>query len=374
MKHSKIIFLVFLALGNTLSITQQAYAQHKLGSICTVKGQEAVKLHGMGLVVGLNGTGDNKLVPTLRSLAGFMEQMGYSIRGQQGSNFNLQELEKTKNAALVHIEVTIPPEGASEGDFFDCRVSAIGASSLQGGTLIMTPLVGPVPGSKAVYAIASGRISAEIDNPTTGVVKEGCRTEVDLKSPLLSPKGNVILILGKEHADFILTYEIAKQINSNSSLAAQEGEDGRAIELEEEEEAAKALDARTIQVRVPKHYATDTVSFIYELLQEKIYIDHSRNKITINKKTGVVIVPQNIEISPAAISVKGLNITISQNFLAVDLKAKTTELNTTQTENIKLKALVDSLNAIEAPVEDIIAVLEALKKNGSLYAVLEIVD
>ena len=131
-------------------------ARTLLKNICRVKGQEENTLQGLGLVVGLKGTGDGgNFLPTIRSLATAMQLMGSPI-GKGGA----AELKDAKNVALVMVTATVPAAGARQGDLLDCTVSSIGgAKSLAGGTLMMTPLQGPHVNSDRVYAFAQGAIN-----------------------------------------------------------------------------------------------------------------------------------------------------------------------------------------------------------------------
>ncbi len=128
-----------------------------LSSICRIKGQEENTLQGLGLVVGLNGTGDGgDFLPTIRSLATAMQLMGNPI-GKGGP----LELKNAKNIALVMVTAKVPAAGARQGDRVDCTVSSIGAAkSLEGGQLFLTPLQGPQVDRPRVYAFAEGPHSA----------------------------------------------------------------------------------------------------------------------------------------------------------------------------------------------------------------------
>src|SRR5687768_17994900 len=118
-------------------VVGQARADHRIGDICRIKGQEENTLHGMGLVVGLRGTGDGDSKPTLRALARYMELMGHRLTPNQQGQPSIEELKNVKNVALVSVTATVPPGGAQQGDTLDCTISAISAKSLEGGHLLL---------------------------------------------------------------------------------------------------------------------------------------------------------------------------------------------------------------------------------------------
>ena len=119
-----------------------ARADHRVGDICRIKGQEENILHGMGLVTGLKGTGDTDMKVTQRALAHYMELLGHHLAKSDKGQTAFDELKSIKNVALVYIVATVPPGGAQQGDVLDCYISAPGAKSLDGGYLMLTELFG----------------------------------------------------------------------------------------------------------------------------------------------------------------------------------------------------------------------------------------
>ena len=132
-------------------------AELRIRDICRVKGQEENTLHGLGLVVGLNGTGDAD-APTTRALAQMMNLLGTPLGSDPNGNAMLAELQDAQNVASVYVTVTVPAEGGRQGGQLNCTVNAISAKSLEGGYLVPTALLGPRPGDRRVYALAQGPI------------------------------------------------------------------------------------------------------------------------------------------------------------------------------------------------------------------------
>ena len=165
-------------------MVEPAAARTLLKNICHVKGQEENTLQGLGLVIGLKGTGDNaNSLPTVRSLARAIQLMG-TPTGKRGP---LELKEDVKNVALVIVTATVPAAGARQGDTIDCTVSSIGgAKSLAGGQFFITALQGPQIESERVYAFAQGAI--HIDDSRCrrrASVFKGCRLEEDFFNPFI---------------------------------------------------------------------------------------------------------------------------------------------------------------------------------------------
>src|SRR5687767_1480954 len=179
-----------------------ARADQHIGDFCRIKGQEENTLHGMGLVVGLKGTGDGDSKATHRALARYMELMGHRLASDVKGKTMLEELKSVKNVALVFVTTTVPPGGAQQGDLLDCRVSAVSAKSLDGGTLMLTQSHGPLPGDKTVYALASGLVSIDDETrPQSGRISLGCQMEQSLANEYVKD-GKLILVINKDHAAF----------------------------------------------------------------------------------------------------------------------------------------------------------------------------
>jgi flagellar P-ring protein precursor FlgI len=322
-----------------------------LKSICRIKGHEENSLQGLGIVVGLKGTGDNaSYLPTIRSVAKVMTLM----RNAPGKNV-LVELKDTKNVALVLVTATVPAMGARQGDKIDAVVSSIGsAKSLAGGRLFLAPLVGPDPRNPRVYAFADGPLTLENPAiPTTGRVHDGCRLEEDFFN-VFTKDNKITLVLEKHHADFQVAEDITELINSQLRLQTSSATP-----------MARALNPGNIEVAIPMQYRDDPVSFVSQVLALPISEPQTGARVVINERAGSIIISGDVEIGSVAVTHKNIVIEAGSSntkpFVGVD---------PVDPASPKLKALVESLNAIHAPTEDIIEIIKGLGRDGKLHAPL----
>lgn len=338
----------------SLQAAAPARAGTRLKNICHVKGQEENTLQGLGLVVGLNGTGDNaSFLPAIRSLATALQLMGSPL-----GNGGAAELRDAKNVALVLVTATIPGSGVREGDKIDCVVSSIGsAKSLAGGRLFITPLTGPVVENTRVYAFASGAIS--VDNPrfaTTGRIFQGCRMEEDFFNPY-QQDGAITLVLDRHHSDFQIAQLVAARINEHFDLQTS----GRVI--------AQALNQANIKVLIPPQNVDDPVDFIGEVLGLEILLEADvvpQSRVVINDRTGSIVIDGNVEIGAVVVSHR--NVVIEAG---LDLPTERfVSVNPGKQRTAELKALIEALNAVKVPTDDIIDIIKGLDRSGKLYAVL----
>lgn len=326
----------------------------RLKDICHVKGQEENTLQGLGLVVGLNGTGDGAAyLPTIRSLATALQLMGNPL-GKGGA----AELKETRNVALVLVTATVPAAGAREGDRLDCAVSSIGScKSLAGGRLFLTPLTGPVVDNTRVYAFASGAI--QIDNPrfaTTGRVHQGCRLEDDFFNAY-QQDGAITLVLERNHADFQIAQRVAQCVNEH--FGVQTG--GKQI--------AQAINQNSIKILIPPQNHDDPVDFVGEVMGLEILLEADvvpQSRVVINERTGSIVIDGRVEIGTVVVSHRNIVVEAgldlpSERFVAV---------NPSQEQVAELKALVEALNAVKVPTDDVIDIIKGLERSGKLHAEL----
>jgi len=345
------ITLIATLLTGVMTCAVPAAGQTTVKSICRVKGQEQNTLHGLGFVVGLKGTGDGgDFLPTIRALEKTMRVMGEPL-GNQG----LAELKNAKNVALVMVTATVPAGGARQGDELDCVVSSVGAAkSLAGGRLFLTPLVGPHPKDPRVYALAGGSISMEDpDFPTTGRIHGGCRLEADFYNAFTND-GRITLVLDENHAGFHVAQEVADLVNNQLSFQAT----GELL--------AKALDQTNVVVRIPQQYREDPVMFVSQVLDLPLYQMRTVPRVVIHERTGAIVIGGDVEIGPAVVS--------HQNVVVETAGAAAGEpfvpVQAGQGSPAKLKSLVEALNAVHVPNEDVIDIIKALARDGKLHAQL----
>lgn len=328
-----------------------ADARTILKSICRLKGQEENTLQGLGIVVGLKGTGDgSSFLPTLRSLEKVMKVMGEPL-GRK----SLDEIKDTKNVALVTVTAVIPASGARQGDKINCVVSSIGsAKSLVGGRLFLTPLVGADRTNPRVYAFAEGPIT--LDDPSitnSGRVFEGCRLEEEFFNAFIKDR-KITLVLDKNHADFQVAQDVAELINSQLSIQ----NNGSPL--------ARAVNQVNIEVFIPQQYREDPVLFVSQVLSLPILEPQSAPRVVINERAGSIVISGDVEIGAAVVSHKNIvvetgNATTARPFVPV---------NPAEPNAPKLKALVETLNALHVATPDIIDIIKGLDRNGRLYAQL----
>ena len=342
-------FLFFLAVQLLLPNVGTAHARSVLRNICRVKGQEENVLRGLGLVVGLNGTGEANDPQTMRNLARALEIMGSPIPqfGMPGSA-TFDELRKIKNVSLVWVTAHVPATGARRGDKLDCEVSAINGKSLDGGRLVSAALQGPNVDDRRVYALAEGQIFIESEErPLVGRVHGGCQMEEDVFTPIVQD-GYITLILDKNHANFQTVSEIVSAI--------------RQTHYQNDDSGVQAVNAANIIVKVPDAYREDPVEFVSILLESQVYNPEPESRVVINQRSGSIVIDGDVQIGDVVISHRNIVIDTTQptpQFVAVDQL---------QQESAKLQSLVDALNALKVPNADAIEIIKGIDRSGKLHA------
>lgn len=355
---------VAMVLLTTLALQSAGSAAHaatRLKSICRIKGQEENTLHGMGLVIGLKGTGDGgSSLPAIRMLAMAMQLMGNPVSG------GAMELKNVKNVALVAVTATVPAAGARQGDHIDCVVSSIGsAKSLAGGRLFLTPLLGPQVESTRIYAFCQGSIAIEGESvPTTGRIHGGCQLEEDFFNPF-EKDGKFTIVLDESHADFAIAQAVADEINHSTLVAG----DRDAIVASEDAMLAHAIDRVNIEVAIPRAYQKHPVAFVAQILALEILLEtevRTAARVVINERTGDIIVGGDVEIGTVIVNHKNIVIQTGRNANT----GRFVPVYEGDEVPPKLEALVSALNAINVPAKDMIDIIKDLKRIGKLHAKL----
>jgi flagellar P-ring protein precursor FlgI len=345
-------FLVIAILA-TLAIANDALAV-KVADITRVGGQRRNFLTGLGLIVGLNGTGDGNKAATLNPLREMLAKFADPV--------SVRELGSADNIALVIIQATVPQNGVREGDELDVYVYSIqGASSLKGGRLFVAALQGPTPGSPMV-ALAQGAVELEDPStPTTGVVKKGAVMETDMAYKFID-NGRFWLVLEDAHASWTTANTIAKIINE------AEGNDGK--------ELATAVDPKNVLVTSPDIEQAHPDGFMARVQRLDVYMLPSEARVQINERSGTMIVTGDVEISPVVISHKGLTIStidpkpVGTPRAPVVTNKELVAIDTTNAGGAKLQDLVAALEQLKVPASDRITIVKELYKTGKLHAKL----
>ena len=343
------IFFIFTA----FFFFSNAYSA-RIKDITAIKGIRNNQLIGYGLVVGLDGTGDGSNTQfTSQALANMMDSMGISV-----DKSNL----KIKNVAAVMVTADMPPF-ARIGGRIDIMLSSVGdAKSLEGGTLLLTPLKG-VNGK--VYALAQGALSLGGYNGTGGgrenhplVARIANGATIEKEIPVfLKGKKNLTLFVDKP--DFTTVSRITKAINRVMG-----------------EGIAKTVDSGAIKLKIPKKYFNNIPLFIANI--EKLDVEPDTvAKVVVNEKTGTVVMGQYVKIS---------NIAISHGNIAIEIKSKEEEGTRRRRKKDKkfqrvfvmsdattIGDLAKALNAIGITPKDLISILQTIKAAGALQADLEII-
>lgn len=347
-----------------------AVATSRIKDLANIEGVRQNQLIGYGLVVGLNGTGDtlNNIPFTKQSLQAMLERLGVNVRGAN---------MRTGNVAAVMVTANLPAFG-TQGTRIDVTVSALGdAKSLNGGTLLVTPLLGA---DGNVYAVSQGSVaiagfSAEGDAakitrgvPTVGRISNGAIIEREIDFAL-NRLNQVRLAL--RNADFTTAKRIAAAINDFIGIAT-----------------AEPLDSSTVQVNVPKQYAGNVVSLLTEIEQLQIEPDLPA-KIVIDERSGIIVMGRDVRVSMVAVAQGNLTVTISEtpqvSQPAPFSRGTTRVVPRTRIgvqedgkklalvrEGVSLQQLVDGLNALGIGPRDLIAILQAIKAAGAIQAEIEV--
>lgn len=350
-------------------ISQSGVAS-RIKDIANIEGIRQNQLIGYGLVVGLNGTGDqlNNAPFTRQSLQAMLERLGVNTRGAQ---------LRTGNVAAVMVTGNLPAFG-TQGTRMDVTVSALGdAKSLQGGTLLVTPLLGA---DGNVYAVAQGSLAiggfqAEGDAakitrgvPTVGRIANGAIIEREIDFAL-NRLPQVRLAL--RNPDFTTAKRIAAAVNDFIGKPT-----------------AEPIDPSTVQLTIPEQYRGNVVALLTEIEQLQVEPDLSA-RIVIDERSGIIVMGRDVRVSTVAVAQGNLTVTISERAevsqpapfsdgetrvvprTRVSVEEEGRKLALVR-EGVSLQQLVDGLNALGIGPRDLIAILQAIKAAGAIQADLEV--
>ena len=362
------IFLSLMLITAAALSAPTAHGARSLREVARLKGQDASKLQGLGLVVGLNGTGDpgSELVMA-RPLMQVLAAMGNPLP-------SLADLENTRSVALVMVTCTVSRTGAKQGDTLDIRVATLhSATDLSGGVLLAAPLVVPTPGgASSAYAIASGSIVVEDpERPTVGRVSGGADVirEIATSAPI---RGSFDLILDPHIAGWGPASEVANEINQQYLLTAERFSEPLAV----------VVDPRTVRVRVPEPERPAPAAFVGDVLGTDISSALRRlpAKVICNTRTGAILVTGDVRVSPAVITHRDLTISTTVpppipdelNPLTFDSQWAAVETDAREPEAAQLEDLLGALGQLQIPASEQILILQMLHDAGKLHAQLVI--
>ncbi len=362
---------LFLVLALALS----AFAAHaeRIKDLATIQGVRPNQLIGYGLVVGLDGSGDQTTQTpfTVQSLQAMLTQLGITL--PPGTNPQL------KNVAAVMVTATLPPF-AQPGQQVDVTVSSLGnAKSLRGGTLLMTPLKGA---DGQIYAVAQGNVLVG----GAGAAQGGSKVQINHLSAGRVPGGATV-----ERAvatPFLLSDRLRLELNSTDFSTAAAVSD--AINKRFGDAASTALDGRVIEVRAPAT-PNERVRFMAELENVDVQSIAPVARVIINARTGSIVMNRTVTLEPAAVAHGNLSVTISSTPVIsqpaplsqggqtvvtekTDIQIKQDGGNLMQLSGgASLADVVKALNALGANAQDLLAILQALHASGALRAELEVI-
>ena len=358
-----------------LLLVSSTASGERVKDLAAVSGVRVNQLVGYGLVVGLDGTGDqtSQTPFTVQSLKNMLAQFGVTI--PPGVNLQL------KNVAAVSVHADLPPF-TKPGQTIDVTVASVGnAKSLRGGSLLMTPLRGA---DGNVYAVAQGNLvvggfgasgadgsKITVNIPSAGRIPNGATVERGVASDFHERKD---VMLNLHMPDFTTSNRLANLINSSLG-----------------EGTARAIDAVSVRIRAPEDQFQRT-SFLAHLENLEIEPDQAAARVIVNSRTGTVVIGSNVRVTPAAVSHGSLVVTIgeqpfaSQPIAPFGTTGETVVLPDSEVEIIQedskmflfdpgtsLDEIVQAVNRVGAAPGDLVAILEALKQAGALRAELVVI-
>ena len=361
-----------LVVALMMLVSGAAYAE-RIKDLTSIAGVRSNQLVGYGLVVGLDGTGDqtSQAPFTVQSLKSMLSQFGISIP----PNVNPQ----LKNVAAVTIHADLPPF-AKPGQTIDITVSSIGnAKSLRGGSLLLTPLKGA---DGRVYAVAQGNLvvgglgvtgsdgsKITVNIPSVGRIPNGA--SVERASPTLLG-GEDSIIFNLNAPDFTTSHRVAEAINAYIGPGT-----------------ARPLDGLSILVTAPRDKA-QRVAYVSMLENLTVEPGTASARVIINSRTGTVVIGSHVRVMPAAVSHGSLTVTISEKPVVSQPQplaaGQTVVANTSQIAveedsdrmflfegGVSLGEIVQGVNQVGAAPGDLVAILQALKSAGALRAELIVI-
>ena len=385
--YRQILAVAIAAFSLTSQMVSGSFAQSpppardRVKDMVSIGGVRTNQLVGYGIVVGLNGTGDGSVAATRQTMQSLLQRFGMSIPDINGID--------AKNAAAVMVTAELPAF-AKPGQKIDVTVSSMNkASSLRGGSLLITQLVGA---DNETYAVAQGNLavgglgitgkdgsSLTVNIPTVGRIPDGATGERMVASPFETSQS---LMLNLNSPDFTNAMRLTAAINSNFGP-------GTAI----------ALDATTVKVVAPKDIDR-RVSFMAAIEDLMVTPSAPPARVIVNSRTGTIVISEGVRVTPAAVSHGSLTVRIKENLnvsqpnagAGIGGRGNTHAAGQTVVTpdsqivadqppvrtflfapDVQLASIVAAVNAVGASPSDLVAILEALKQAGALHADLIVI-
>ncbi len=321
-----------------LMVSLSLAAMVRLKDIARFRGARDNQLFGIGLVIGLNGTGDSGTVPS-SLLSNMLKNFGITVSAND---------LRSQNTALVMVTADIPAF-YKEGMRLDIQIASIGnAKSLNNGVLLQTPLYGA---DGMVYAVAQGQLSLGGENigasinlqnrfPLVAYLPGGAIIEREIPTSIVDANSVTLLLL---NPDFTTAARVTQAINTKFG-----------------EQISRALDPTSVKIRIPDVFIDDLIPFL-SIIEEVEVIPDSVARVIVNERTGTVVMGGNVRVDDFTLSYGGFSITIRNG------KVSTGD---NPGPDSSIENLVSGLRAIGATPQDIIAVLQSLREAGVLHAQL----
>jgi len=361
------LFLILITFGFSTNV-----GAVRIKELANINGVRSNQLIGFGLVIGLANTGDRatNVFFSIQTMVNMLQKLGVTVPENRVSQLQF------KNAATVMVTAELPAF-AHQGDRIDVIVSSLGDSkSLQGGTLLMTPLKGP---DSTTYAVAQGPLSIggfAVQGAARGVQKNhlnvgriagGGMVEKELKNNFNMKEE---LLLSLKRTDFTTGSRVARVINN-----------------EMKDIFANPMDGRTIRIKIPEFYRHNVPAFVTKIESLQVEPD-AIAKVIIDERTGTVVMGENVRLSTVAVAHGSLFVQITETPEAsqppplsegTTVVTPRTRVSVEEGEDrliivpngVGIGDVVNALNAIGVTPRDLIAILQAIKASGSLHAELE---
>lgn len=335
-----IVIFLYLMLNSQFGFSESA----KLKNLMNIRGVRDNELHGFGLVFGLAHTGDSPaFAPTKEAMVNAFKRMGIKAQATDLVPGNI---------AAVLVTATLPPF-ARIGDQMDVRISATGdATSLAGGTLLLTPLRAA---DNEVYAVAQGSVTVgQASGKGASVLTVAHLSKAGTVEREFAPHfiENDLLSLSLKQADFTNNSRAVKAINTRFNGFY-----------------ARSIDPRQIEVSVPEYYHANLVDFVAEIEAIEIEVD-SKAVVVVNERTGTVVMGKDVRVLPVTVAHGQLSISIGGQ-QSSGSKAEGGAL--VEIKGASVGDVVQSLNRMNAKPEDLVGILQAIYRAGAMQGDLQFI-